>query len=232
MKKCPKCKQEKDKACFHRDKNRLDGLYCWCKDCNCKATGRWYKKNRTRVNLEKRQKYVPKPKRVPPPIPTIKKCTNCQLDKPIDSFYKKSSGRYGYASYCKVCIDKKNLEYAKKHPEQVKDTYTRWFMNNREKDNLRRQLKDFNLSKADYEAFLTKQQKLCAICSGSMKPVCIDHCHTTGTIRGLLCRACNTGLGHLRDSVQLLKNALKYLEPFPDGTIQPGKPAKPKPKKQ
>lgn len=219
MKKCSRCGQKKPKDCFHRDKNRLDGLYCWCKTCNCNTMKRWWKKNGERINLEKRQKYVPKPKWGPPPIPAIKKCTNCRFDKPINDFYKKSSGRHGYMSYCKSCIDKKNLEYAKKHPQQVKDTSARWRMNNREKDNLRRQLADFGLSKAEYEARLTKQQSLCAICSGDMRPVCIDHCHSTGVVRGLLCRACNTGLGHLRDSTQLLKKALKYLEPFPDGTI-------------
>lgn len=40
----------------------------------------------------------------------------------------------------------------------------------------------------------------------------IDHCHTTGKVRGLLCRSCNLGLGFFRDSPELMNNASLYLE--------------------
>ena len=40
----------------------------------------------------------------------------------------------------------------------------------------------------------------------------IDHCHTTGKIRGLLCRTCNVSLGGLGDTVESLKKAINYLE--------------------
>ena len=41
--------------------------------------------------------------------------------------------------------------------------------------------------------------------------VAIDHNHVTGEIRGLLCNACNKGIGFLNDDIRLLKNAIKYL---------------------
>jgi hypothetical protein len=60
---------------------------------------------------------------------------------------------------------------------------------------------------------LVKQQKgKCAICKTKMKEPCVDHCHTTGKIRGALCVNCNTGLGHFCDSVELLKSAISYLK--------------------
>jgi hypothetical protein len=38
--------------------------------------------------------------------------------------------------------------------------------------------------------------------------------HTTGKVRGLLCNHCNIGIGHMKDNVVLLRNAVKYLEEF------------------
>ena len=43
------------------------------------------------------------------------------------------------------------------------------------------------------------------------KALCVDHDHTTGEIRGLLCANCNLGLGALGDNVRSLKRALAYL---------------------
>jgi hypothetical protein len=40
----------------------------------------------------------------------------------------------------------------------------------------------------------------------------VDHCHTTGHVRGLLCNACNNGLARFRDSPALLRSAAHYLE--------------------
>ena len=54
---------------------------------------------------------------------------------------------------------------------------------------------------------------LCMIC-GATKHICIDHCHETNQVRGLLCRSCNLGLGMLGDNVAGLRFAVKYLETF------------------
>lgn len=53
----------------------------------------------------------------------------------------------------------------------------------------------------------------CGIC-GKFKPnhMCIDHCHDTGEVRGILCRTCNAAIGQLGDSVDMLRSAVKYLE--------------------
>ena len=53
----------------------------------------------------------------------------------------------------------------------------------------------------------------CAICREEV-PLAVDHCHTTGSIRGLLCGNCNQGLGRFKDNIVSLNNAIKYLKEF------------------
>src|SRR5262245_1472158 len=74
----------------------------------------------------------------------------------------------------------------------------------------------YGLSAAEYEALLDKQGGVCAICrKRSKERLCVDHCHLTGTIRGLLCRKCNTALGYLKDDQASLVAALAYLGALP-----------------
>lgn len=61
------------------------------------------------------------------------------------------------------------------------------------------------------EALLVLKDDGCSIC-GSHYLMSIDHCHETGTVRGWLCRKCNSGLGFFGDDIDRLRAALKYLE--------------------
>lgn len=67
-----------------------------------------------------------------------------------------------------------------------------------------------------YLQMLESQNSCCAICGGHQddfkRKLCVDHDHKTGEARGLLCDACNGGIGKLRDSVELLEKAIKYLK--------------------
>lgn len=58
-----------------------------------------------------------------------------------------------------------------------------------------------------------KEGKSCVIC-GAADGLAVDHCHTTGEIRGVLCRPCNLGLGYFRDDPERLLGAIKYLAEF------------------
>lgn len=75
----------------------------------------------------------------------------------------------------------------------------------------------YKLSLEDYKALLQNQDNKCAICNcssptGRWDSFHVDHCHTTGKVRGLLCHHCNTGIGNLKDSIEILNKAISYLE--------------------
>jgi len=69
----------------------------------------------------------------------------------------------------------------------------------------------YGLSLADYRALQARQGNACAICRKVTRALCIDHCHVTGRVRGLLCRSCNSALGFYADDPRLLCAALAYL---------------------
>jgi hypothetical protein len=64
----------------------------------------------------------------------------------------------------------------------------------------------------DYRAILERQGNACGICKAPAKPLCIDHCHATGKVRGFLCRECNLGLGNYHDDPARMRAAAVYLE--------------------
>lgn len=69
----------------------------------------------------------------------------------------------------------------------------------------------FGLTETQYWHLAIEQQGKCAICGDKVKLVA-DHNHETNTARGLVCRLCNTGLGHFRDDPNLLIAAAQYLD--------------------
>lgn len=78
-----------------------------------------------------------------------------------------------------------------------------------------KRLKRFGLTEDDYDDLLESQGGVCRICGSEpteSRSLAVDHDHADGTIRGLLCFACNVGIGHLRDSPHLLRLAADYIE--------------------
>jgi hypothetical protein len=72
--------------------------------------------------------------------------------------------------------------------------------------------KRYGLSDEEYDTLLAKQGGACAICRRRLRGrLCVDHCHFTGLVRGLLCRKCNLGLGCLVDDAASLISAFAYL---------------------
>lgn len=72
----------------------------------------------------------------------------------------------------------------------------------------------YKISVEEYDAIHDAQNGVCAICGRTSegKKLAVDHCHSTGLVRGLLCTACNVGLGLFRDDLVLLAKAMQYLQ--------------------
>ena len=71
----------------------------------------------------------------------------------------------------------------------------------------------YGLTVEQVDLLVEEQRGLCAICEGPMSRVCIDHNHTTGTPRGLLCHRCNIRLNPIED-VEFKAKAEAYLRRY------------------
>lgn len=77
----------------------------------------------------------------------------------------------------------------------------------------RQRLRKYGLTIEQFDAMRDGQRHVCAICGLKPNRFHVDHCHTRGQVRGLLCNNCNLGLGKFRDSIETLERAILYLRP-------------------
>lgn len=153
------------------------------------------RRSRGTPDLDPKPKKPGSPSRLDPNA-TVKVCNRCQQVKPVEEFYKAQGNADGLQRICKGCR-KNYYDYA-----QHRELYLR---------------RKYGISVAEYESLLDKQKGVCFICKASpdtmyRKILAVDHDHESGRIRGLLCNHCNQGLGHFRDSPELLEAALAYIK--------------------
>lgn len=132
---------------------------------------------------------------------TLKVCNLCKANLP-DSSYGLKKGRL--QSRCNPCKAKWMKDYIStpKGKKSQKDSYYK---------------SKYRMSFDDVKELVEKQGNRCRICHSifngyllSESP-CVDHNHTTGKVRGVLCNSCNRGIGYLRDNPMYLMNAAQYL---------------------
>lgn len=138
-----------------------------------------------------------------------KKCTTCQETKPLSEFgLQRGRPRH----HCKVCKNKESREWYEKNKDRKKQLSKRYRKTKKDQD----LKKSYGISLHDYSGMLVKQNQSCKICNIHQdklkRALCVDHDHLTGKVRGLLCDTCNRSLGLLKDNIDVLKRAVKYLE--------------------
>jgi hypothetical protein len=74
--------------------------------------------------------------------------------------------------------------------------------------------RNLGITRQEYDRIYAASGGKCAICERTADQVklCVDHCHGNGKLRGMLCAACNTGLGVFRDDTNLLRKAAEYVQ--------------------
>jgi hypothetical protein len=111
-------------------------------------------------------------------------------------------------------------ENDKKYRLENKEKIKQYLLQNNEKIKKNKRetsLKNkYDITLDDYEKMLQEQSGSCAICfvkaeNQRNKILVVDHNHLTDEVRGLLCSNCNTAIGLLRESQEIIENALKYL---------------------
>ncbi len=117
----------------------------------------------------------------------LKYCKACDRNLPLDKFIRRGNNQQGFSTCCAKCHN----------------------------------LKKFGINSLEYELLYEKQDGKCAICNNpetandknksELRSLAVDHDLVTGKVRGLLCTNCNIGLGHLKDNVSILEEAINYL---------------------
>lgn len=145
-------------------------------------------------------------------------CTSCNIFKDWTEFSDKHSKRYKHKQdvkihqikqpKCKSCANKETVKWRESQsPERLKDLYLR---------------RMYNITYVQYTTLLESQNYTCKICQRELNTkfgmealspdtAVIDHCHTTGRVRGILCNECNRGLGYFKDNINSLAKAISYL---------------------
>lgn len=88
-------------------------------------------------------------------------------------------------------------EFRKKFPEKGRDWQLR---------------RDYGITLKDYNEMLRLQNNSCKLCEVSpIKKPAVDHNHTTGKVRGIVCQGCNIVIGFFESRPQAVDNVKQYL---------------------
>lgn len=128
-----------------------------------------------------------------------KLCTSCGDRKNFSKFGKHQKTVDGIQSLCKKCQYPKNLEHRKRNLKKQKVRSREHYLQS-----------TYGISQVEYLTMVEEVGGRCSIC-GKEDKLYVDHDHSTGAIRGLLCHTCNAGLGLFYDDVDNLRSAIKYL---------------------
>ncbi len=117
-------------------------------------------------------------------------------------------------------------QYCIKNPEKIKERNKRWRIKNPEKMKEQRRkhrLLRYELTPEEYDRLCAEQGNVCKICgqpetrvnprTGAVYPLAVDHDHkkTKRHVRQLLCFACNTGLGFIKEKISTLEEMIVFL---------------------
>jgi hypothetical protein len=146
----------------------------------------------------------------------LKRCSCCKKLKRKKAFHKCSSRKDGVQRHCKVCRKKIDHDRYAANPEKHRETRKKYAKTHKKELRHYQIEKKYGITAEQWDKLFKKQGKKCAICgskrSGNKHGWDTDHNHETGKARGILCHGCNVLLGGAKDSIRVLRKAIKYLK--------------------
>jgi hypothetical protein len=128
-----------------------------------------------------------------------KRCKSCREIHPLSNFHKSKEGSKGLMAVCRPCYNKKVRK--KYDPLKKKSIRLKYI---------------YGITYEEYKAKLQGQDNGCAICGikipGGNGDFYVDHNHTTGQVRGLLCHWCNFMIGQSKEDPEILQSGIDYLK--------------------
>lgn len=183
---CTRCGLDVPLDGFHHDRTRVDGFSKWCKRCVSENSRKHYQANRESIRARAAEQRSQNPEH----FREISRASLARTDPTGEKKRAYNRARYG----------------AKREEILAKAK-------------VRHRLVKYGVTAEQFDALLRSQRGACAICRVESEDWHIDHDHsccptirTCGKcIRGVLCRACNMGLGIFKDDAAILESAISYL---------------------
>lgn len=141
-------------------------------------------------------------------------CSVCRLPKLLAEFKPDKRTPNGVDSHCRQCGKMKSRTYRKNNLEQERTRGRNWQRAHTAQTRARR----YGVSPEKLATMMQEQKGLCPGCLrnlerlGTKKGWHVDHDHSTGTVRGLLCAHCNLSVGQARDNATVLRRLAQYLD--------------------
>ena len=123
----------------------------------------------------------------------MRKCKSCHCVKPLEDFHRNINSSEGRLHKCKDCVNSHAKDFREIYPH--KRIMTKYGV-------------EEDLAK------ILAECRTCDICGQTERRTVVDHCHTTGEVRGKLCDDCNLGLGRFKDNPSFLTLAASYISSF------------------
>jgi Recombination endonuclease VII len=150
-------------------------------------------------------------------------CKVCLIEKSVLEFHiarkpgtMNSNGYLSkvvcYKSSCKECLrEQQRKKYHSLTLEEQRKLRKNNSCNNPDYRKKYKLKNYYGLTTEEFSSMVLEQNNKCKICECEMKSTQIDHNHSTGKVRGLLCRNCNTSLGLLKENTKVLYNMISYI---------------------
>lgn len=134
-----------------------------------------------------------------------KKCNRC------DDEFQPTSGGNKYCLLCATIVKRENHKHAMRNArEKNPEKHLHYKM--------KHDLSKYGLTIVSYSEMFESQGGKCYICGTSEscgrlkhRTLCVDHCHSSGKVRSLLCNRCNRVLGMVSEDVDIMKSMIKYI---------------------